>query len=390
MSLPASSNPDTQNSPKTFRDILFHESILAGLDKLGLKTPTPIQLQVVPLALAGRDIVAQAKTGSGKTFAFALPLLSHLESLGDQINAKKTFGIIISPTRELAHQISDVITSLSTKFEPACIIGGESMNGQYRALDNDPRIVVGTPGRILDMIQQKRINLSAAQYFVLDEADEMLSMGFLEDVRKILSGLPKQRQGLFVSATISPYVESLANSFLNKPERITISTPQEELPLIKHCYYEIGMGVTAKMDALCQAIKDINPRSAIVFCNTKSDTELVEVVLKRRGIQAEKINSDLAQKQREKIIERMRAGDLKVLVGTDIAARGLDIDHVDLVVNYTLHPEAELYVHRTGRTGRAGREGTAVSLIAPQDFSAFYNLKKSIPNLALTKLDLVK
>jgi ATP-dependent RNA helicase DeaD len=376
-------------SPKSFRDLLFHESLLSALDKLGLVTPTPVQEETIPRALAGKDLIVQAKTGSGKTFAFALPLLSHLESLASDGGGKgDTFGLIVTPTRELANQISEVITLLSTNYRPACLIGGESFQKQLRALEEDHRIVVGTPGRILDLIQQRRVFLNKCQYFVLDEADEMLSMGFLEDVRNILSKLPKERQGLFVSATISPYVESLANSFLKNPERIVISTPTEELPSIEHIYFEVGMGVAAKTSGLCHALQSFNPRSAIVFCNTKSDTELVEVILKRRGFQAEKINSDLPQKQRDKIMDKVRSGELKILIGTDIAARGIDLDQVDLVVNYAIHEQSELYVHRTGRTGRAGRAGTAISLVGPQDFSAFYNLRKAIPNIEFKKLDI--
>lgn len=377
----------TKSVQVSFKDLLFHEPLLEAVSRLGLVTPTPVQEQTIPRALAGKDLIVQAKTGSGKTFAFALPLLSHLESLGDDAK-NDTYGLIISPTRELAYQTSEVITKLATQYKPACLIGGESIKQQIYSLREDARIVVGTPGRILDLMEHKNVDLRNCRYFVLDEADEMLSMGFLEDIRKILSRLPKERQGLFVSATISPYVESLANSFLKNAERITISTPTEELPLIEHFYVDVGMGVSAKTGALCHALEKFNPRSAIVFCNTKSDTELVEVILKRRGFQAEKINSDLAQKQRNKIIDQIRAGDLKILVGTDIAARGLDIDHVDLVVNYTVHEQAELYVHRTGRTGRAGRSGTAISLVGPQDFAAFFNLKKSIPNIELKKLEI--
>jgi len=374
-------------SSLTFSDILFHPFLIEALTKVGLVYPTPVQEKVIPLALSGRDVIAQAKTGSGKTFAFVLPLLSHLESLRET-GVDHTFGLIITPTRELANQITDVIAKLSKDYSPACLIGGESQRAQVEALLRDNRIIVGTPGRILDFIRQREIRLEKCQYFVLDEADEMLSMGFIDDVRSILSKLPAERQGLFISATIDTYVESLANSFLKNPERVVISTPKEELPTIEHYIVEVGMGVSMKTAGLCEALTRFNPRSAIVFCNTKSDTELVEVILKRRGFDAEKINSDLNQKQRDKIIDQLRSGDLKILIGTDIAARGLDIDHVDLVVNYAIHDQAELYVHRTGRTGRAGRSGTAVSLVGPQDFSAFHNLKKMLKQVEFKKLEL--
>jgi ATP-dependent RNA helicase DeaD len=252
------------------------------------------------------------------------------------------------------------------------------MNQQLKELETDRRIIVGTPGRVLDHMQQRTILLRKCQYFVLDEADEMLSMDFLEPITEILRRLPAQRQGLFVSATITPRVESLASSFLRNPRQIVIDTPGEEQPQIRHRYCEVSGELTAKMTALCDILEVENPTSAIIFCNTKSDTELVEKFLRRRGFDARCINSDLNQKQRDYVMAKIRARELRYLVGTDIAARGIDIAQIDLVVNYALPQDSESYVHRTGRTGRAGRSGEAISLVGPQDFMAFTNLKRTV------------
>ena len=361
--------------PVTFRELLNDEQLLASLDRLGFVQPTPVQEKGLPPLLAGRDLIAQAKTGSGKTLAFVLPMLLKLRNVE---RALQTRALVLTPTRELANQICGVISSVAPAVHPTCVIGGVSFNTQRQSLEQDARIVVGTPGRVLDLIRQRTILLRHCSYFVVDEADEMFSMDFVEDVQAILSRIPDVRQGIFCSATITPRVESLANNFLAKPERVVIDTPGEALPPIDHLYYNVGGGVTDKAQALCDIIETTLPRSAIIFCNTKSDTELVEVFLRRRGFDAAFINSDLSQAQRDEVMARIKAQELQFLVGTDIAARGIDIKELDLVVNYSLPEQPEVYVHRTGRTGRAGNSGRAVSLIGPQDFSEFVNLKRKV------------
>lgn len=358
---------------QTFQDLIPSTAIREALEKLNFKIPTPVQAATIPAAITGKDLIVQAKTGSGKTLAFVLPLLQQLEVTSD---VRTTVGIIITPTRELATQICEVIKSIS-QIVPSCLIGGGSMREQEDTIRADPRIVVGTPGRIQDFLQKRILNLSNCQYFVLDEADEMLSMDFVEEIREILSRLPRIRQGIFISATISPRVAMLASTFLSDPSQIVIETPGEELPSIEHLYHEVGGGVTDKIAALTDAIETMQPRSAIIFCNTKSDTELVEVSLRRRGFDARRINSTLTQKQRDYIMGKIRAGELRFLVGTDIAARGIDIEQLDLVVNYAISEQPEVYLHRTGRTGRAGRSGRALSLVGPQDFGAFMALKRA-------------
>jgi ATP-dependent RNA helicase DeaD len=215
--------------------------------------------------------------------------------------------------------------------------------------------------------------------FVLDEADEMLSMGFIDEVRKILAKLPRERQGLFFSATITPRVLSLASSFLVNPKRIEITRQAETAPLIDHLFCRVDGSLTAKAEALATYLKKRGPRSAIVFCNTKSDTELVEILLRKRGFEPKRLNSDLSQKERDRTMSSFRSGDLRILVATDVAARGIDVSDVELVVNYSLHETPETYVHRTGRTGRAGRSGTALSLVGPQDFTVFHSLSRKLP-----------
>ena len=370
---------------ETFKELVPDVEIVAALEKLGITKPTPVQMATLPAALNGKDLIVQAKTGSGKTFAFAIPLLQALKARGQDI--RTTFGLIISPTRELATQICNVISSICPDVEPVCLIGGVKQNSQVQGLREDKRIVVGTPGRLLDLIQQRELVLRTCGFFVLDEADEMLSMGFIDEVKDILSRLPEKRQGMFISATITPRVEMLAGSFLRQPERITVQATEEEKATIEHLYVEVSGEVTAKAAALCDVIEMQKPTSAIIFCNTKSDTELAEVYLKRRGIVAMRINSDLTQKQRDAVIGKMRSGELKFLIGTDVAARGLDIEHIDLVINYTLDNSTETYVHRTGRTGRAGRSGKAISIVGPQDFTAFYALRK-LGTINFNKLEL--
>jgi ATP-dependent RNA helicase DeaD len=361
----------------TFKDLIFDKAILKAVDELGFSAPTPVQKHTIPLAQKGQDLIVQAQTGSGKTFAFVVPLLEHLyeKTRVGTVSGDDTFALIVTPTRELASQIREVIASISNINAP-CLIGGMSSSAQLRDIDKERRIIVGTPGRLMEFIRERHIDLSRCQYFVLDEADEMLSMDFLEDIKFILSRLPKVRQGLFISATITPRVESLANTFLTNYERVVIETPLDQLPSIEHRYYDIDGDVASKATALCDLLETSDVRSAIIFCNTRSDTELVEVFLRRRGFDARRINSDLSQKQRDQVMKKIRAGELRFLVGTDIAARGIDIDLIDAVINYTLPDQPEVYVHRTGRTGRAGRTGIAMSLVGPGDFSAFRQLQK--------------
>ena len=357
---------------KTFTELVKNQVLLKELKTQGFSDATMVQTLTIPPALENKDLVVEAKTGSGKTLSFAIPMISQLLETS---RVTKPFGLVVSPTRELAMQIASVYSLLVPGLDPVTLIGGISYTKQKKQLQTDCRIVIGTPGRILDAIDQNDLDLSDLKMFVLDEADEMFSIGFIKDVEKILSEIPKKAQGLFVSATISDRVLDLAKKFLQDPLHISATIEDETPPDIKHLYCDVGENLIDKPIALCDLLEAFDPESAIVFCNTKSETELVEEYLRRRGFDARRLNSDLNQTQRNKIMDKIRAKELRYLIATDIAARGIDIAQIELVVNYSIHSQAESYVHRTGRTGRAGRKGTALSLVAPQDFLGFKAVK---------------
>ena len=365
----------------SFSSFFSDKDISNALDKLNFTTPTDIQAQAIPVLLQGSDAIIQARTGSGKTLAYSIPLIALSRGLEHVHQSPRV--IVLTPTRELATQVRDVIASVTEhlpegRYETPCIIGGADMDKQIQKLERDCRIVVATPGRMLDLMRQKKLKLNACRFFALDEADEMLSSGFLEDIRIILSKLPDKRQGVFVSATITPRVEMLANSFLDKTAHIAVDSPEAEMPPIEHLYADVAGDLMAKPNALCDIIETYRPASAIVFCNTKSDTQLVEALLRRRGFEARRLNSDLSQRQRERVMKKIRSKELPILVATDIAARGLDIEALDMVINFSLHDQPEIYVHRTGRTGRAGRSGIALSLVGPRDFGSFHFITKVV------------
>ena len=324
-------HPETESDTAAPENISFENlidsssksgsEILAALNKLGIITPTPIQATSLKPALEGKDLVLEAATGSGKTLAFVLPMLLNPER---DYSQQVTQALIVTPTRELAQQITDVIQSLLPESNPVILIGGESLEDQTKLLNKNPQIVIGTPGRLLETLRKKILKLRDCRYFALDEADEMLSMGFIDDVRAILSRLPDKRQGMFVSATITPRVDMLASSFLTTPKLIAVAKKDDQVPNIEHFFCELGGDLLDKPHALCDIIETERPRSAVIFCNTKSDTSLVEALLARRGFAARRINSDLSQKQRGKVMEKIRSGELPILVATDIAARGID------------------------------------------------------------------
>jgi ATP-dependent RNA helicase DeaD len=370
---------DSNNDEITsFKQLGVPNNIVLALSRIGIKAPTEVQKLALPEVLKGTDVIIESQTGSGKTVAFTIPLLLHLKRA---VTDRYTVGLVVTPTRELALQISSVILSIDSSIRPVTVIGGLSYRDQLNDLNRDSRLIIGTPGRIVDLVKQRKIELHSCSLFVLDEADEMLSMGFYEDMTKIIECLPVQRQGILASATVTPRVNSLAERYLTRPLRVSIA-PQERSDLtiggIQHFTTTVGSGLMDKPNRLIDIITKQEPRSAIIFCNTKSETDLVEAILKRRGYDAERINSDLTQKQRINILTRLRSSNLNLLIATDVAARGIDIDHIDLVVNYSIPDQTEAYVHRTGRTGRAGRDGIAISLLAPVDIPKFYQLQKSL------------
>ncbi len=357
--------------PLTFDALALSPDVRAAVDALGYVEPTPVQLAVFESAAAGRSVVVQARTGTGKTAAFGLPLVDRIISR----NLHKAQALVLTPTRELALQVTREIESLAktrgTKL--ACIYGGASMGKQVDALAAGAQIVVGTPGRVLDHIRRGTFDTSHIKVFVLDEADEMLSMGFAKELHAIAESLPKDRQGMLFSATLPPDIIRMAESQLRDPEFITLSGDAVGALEVNHFVYVVPSG--DKRAALVRVIEVEDPESAIVFCNTKDETERLSELLNSRGYDAAWLNGDLEQNERERIMQRTREGKLRFLVATDVAARGIDISHLTHVINADMPETPEQYVHRTGRTGRAGRTGTAISLIGAKDVGNLYLLR---------------
>jgi len=364
--LPAPAAPDRP----TFEALPLSAEIRRAVDELGFVHPTPVQLAVFQPAVAGRDLVVQARTGTGKTAAFGLPIVDRLVDP----RLEKPQVLVLAPTRELALQISREIGSLTRHKPLSCvaIYGGAAMQPQIDALRAGAQIIVGTPGRVLDHFERGTLERKNLRILVLDESDEMLSMGFLPQITRIMEQLPRERQTLLFSATLPPDVRRIADSRLDDPLFITLSGDHVGALSIQHFVYR-SRG--AKPDELVQVIQAENPESAIVFCNTRDQTKRIATALKRAGYTADWLNADLAQNDREKVMQATRQGKLRFLVATDVAARGIDISHLTHVINADFPESTENYVHRTGRTGRAGRTGTAISLIAPQDVGNLYMLR---------------
>ncbi len=347
---------------KSFADLGLSAEVLRGLADLGYEEPTPIQEQTISLLLAGRDVIAQAQTGSGKTAAYGIPMIEKVEPLD-----RRPQGFVLCPTRELAIQVADAIHAIGKHrgLTVAPVYGGQPIERQFRALQRGVHVVVGTPGRIMDHMRRGTISFDAVKFLVLDEADEMLDMGFIEDIEFILEGVPAERQTALFSATIPPRIAALARRYLRDAERITISRNELTVPKITQTYYEVAG--RQKLDALGRILDVEDPGSTILFCRTKRDVDELVQALQGRGYSAEAIHGDITQVQRERTLKRFRDGQTDVLVATDVAARGLDIPAVSHVINYDVPDDPDSYVHRIGRTGRAGREGDAITLVAPRE-----------------------
>ncbi|MFO0739683.1 MAG: DEAD/DEAH box helicase [Labilithrix sp.] len=355
----------------TFDAIPLGADIRKAVDALGYTHPTPVQLAVFEAASRGKSLVVQARTGTGKTAAFGLPIVDSLVKKG----TAAVQALILTPTRELALQVGKEIETLGqfrgTKV--VSIYGGAPMGRQVAALEEGAQVVAGTPGRVLDHLRRGTLDASNIRIFVLDEADEMLSMGFAKELNAIIEMLPKERQGLYFSATLPPDVERLANSHLKEPEWVTLSSDSIGALELSHFVYLVREG--DKRAALNRIIEVEDPQSAIVFCNTKQETEMLSESLKRAGYEADWLNGDLEQSARERVMAATREGKIRFLVCTDVAARGIDISHLTHVINADFPESAEQYVHRTGRTGRAGRTGTAISIVGPKDVGHLYMLR---------------
>jgi len=344
-----------------YKDMNLSEAIMKALDKKGFTQATAIQGGAIPYFMQGRDVVAKAPTGTGKTYAFGIPMVEHVDPQNDQVQ-----GLILAPTRELAVQIRDELRDLCAFREGVrivCLYGGQPIEKQITQLKHRPQIVVATPGRLMDHMKRRTVRLDGVQTVVLDEADRMLDMGFIQDVTRILDKIPHRKNlGLF-SATISREVMDISWVYQRDPVEITVRPVEENRPDIQQ--YRIDLeGREEKLETLIALLEGGEYERAIAFCNTKNMTDRLAGLLAMRGISCKAIHGDIQQRVREKTLQQFKAGQLRVLVATDVAARGLDIDDVDVVFNYDVPDEQENYVHRVGRTGRAKRHGVAYTLVA--------------------------
>jgi len=357
-----------------FGELEIRKEIATALEEMGFEEPTPIQAEAIPVIMENRDVIGQAQTGTGKTAAFGIPI-------GEKINAKlsKVQALILTPTRELAIQVAGEISKIGRykKIKVLPIYGGQPIDRQIRSLRMGVHVVIGTPGRTLDHLKRKTLDLSNVSIAVLDEADEMLDMGFIEDIEAILSNAPKERQTLLFSATMPAPIQKLAKNYLKNPHFVSVNKETLTVPLIEQYYYEIVRG-GVKADALCRILDYENYDSVIVFCRTKRGVDELVANLQSRGYFAEGLHGDLTQAQRDKTMKAFRQGDVELLVATDVAARGLDIDRISHVINYDIPLDPEAYVHRIGRTGRAGKEGKALNLILPQEYPHLRMIEKLI------------
>ncbi|MEK5415592.1 DEAD/DEAH box helicase [Paenibacillus sp. FSL L8-0708] len=356
---------------KTFAEFGLEPKVLQAITELGFEEATPIQEQSIPLALTGSDLIGQAQTGTGKTAAFGIPLISKINREDEKILA-----LIMAPTRELAIQVSEEIGKLSRfkGLRSLAIYGGQDIGRQIRGLKKKPQIIIGTPGRLLDHINRKTIRLDDVQTVVLDEADEMLDMGFMEDIQTILKLVPVERQTMLFSATMPPNIQRLAQQFLNNPQHVSVIPKQISAPLIDQAYVEVPE--RQKFEALSRLIDMESPELAIVFGRTKRRVDELAEALQKRGYSADGLHGDLSQNQRDAVMRKFRDGSIDVLVATDVAARGLDVSGVTHVINFDLPQDPESYVHRIGRTGRAGKEGTAWSFVTPREIDHLHLIER--------------
>ncbi len=360
-------------SQELFKSMGLSPAVLKSLEDMGFEEPSPIQTRTIPLIMQGGDLIGQAQTGTGKTAAFGVPIVESLDH-----RSKRVQALVLAPTRELAIQVSEEITKIGrhsgVKVVP--IYGGQSYDRQIRALEHGSQVVIGTPGRVMDHIRRGTLKLDHVKLVVLDEADEMLDMGFIEDVEFILQNVPTERQTLLFSATVPDPIARLAKRYLKKPEHVAISPERLTVPLTDQVYYEVREH--EKLDGLSRILDMESAERTIIFCRTKKRVDELAEGLQARGYTAEAIHGDLNQVQRNRVMKRFKDGGSEILVATDVAARGLDIEHVTHVVNYDLPQDTESYVHRIGRTGRAGRTGTALSLVLPKEFRQLRQMERTL------------
>jgi ATP-dependent RNA helicase DeaD len=370
----------------TFKDFNFKANLQKSIEDAGFKEPSPIQKDAIPVVLSGKDMVGQAQTGTGKTAAFGLPMINMMK--GDS----GVEAVVIVPTRELAMQVSDELFRFgkNSGMNTATVYGGQSYNMQLRNIDR-ASIIVATPGRLIDLLKGKKIDIKPS-FVVLDEADEMLDMGFLDDIKEIFTFLPKERQTLLFSATMPPAIKKLAQNILKEPEFITVTKAEMTNSKITQSFYVVDE--YERDDALIRLYDFKSPDKSIIFCRTKKEVDRLSTFLVSQGHMAKGLHGDMEQRQREEVIRSFKKGTLDVLIATDVAARGLDVNDVSHVFNYHLPFDSESYVHRIGRTGRAGKEGVAISIVTPHEFRMIQKIQhvtggkmeaKVIPNIDSVK-----
>ncbi|MDR2635820.1 MAG: DEAD/DEAH box helicase, partial [Campylobacteraceae bacterium] len=357
-----------------FENFGLHEQVLRAVKEAGFKEPSPIQREIIPIILSGRDVVGQAQTGTGKTAAFSLPTLSMVDTAQKNVQI-----LVITPTRELATQISDEMYTFGRfrNIHTVTVYGGSSYTRQLKLIEQGSSVVVATPGRLLDLLKSKKLYGFEPKIVILDEADEMLDMGFLEDIEAIFARLPKERQTMLLSATMPEPIKALAKKILNNPAFVSV-TPQNATTNadIDQQYYIIEEH--ERDDAITRLLDALNPDKAIIFCRTKKEVDRLGTKLIASGFIAKTLHGDMEQPQREEVIKAFRSGDVDILVATDVAARGLNVKEITHVFNYHMPFDPESYVHRIGRTARAGQKGTAITLLTPIEYHSLQRIAKTV------------
>jgi len=350
----------------SFSQLGLSEPVLKAVAETGYVEPTPIQAQAIPVVLTGRDVLGCAQTGTGKTAGFTLPMIDILSA--GRAKARMPRSLILEPTRELAAQVAEAFNTYGkyTRLTKALIVGGESMSDQEKALDRGVDVLIATPGRLLDLFERGKILLRDIKVLVIDEADRMLDMGFIPDIERIVTLLPPIRQTLFFSATMPPEIRRLADKFLSSPKEITVSRPASTATNIEDFVVPVA-GADEKRDMLRKLLRSETVKTALIFCNRKRDVDILYKSLTRHGFHCGALHGDMPQDRRTATLDKFRLGEIPVLVASDVAARGLDIDDISHVFNFDVPYNSEDYVHRIGRTGRAGRSGRAFTLVTPED-----------------------
>jgi ATP-dependent RNA helicase DeaD len=372
---------DLFDTSVSFADLGLTPDVVKGLTDTGFVHPTDIQAKLIPAIMNGKDVIGQARTGTGKTAAFGLPIFS----LADKSVSMQ--GLILTPTRELATQVAAELDALGkhTGVRTTCIIGGESMRAQQKSVERGGHIIVGTPGRVMDMYGRRQIHFDNIRFVVLDEVDRMLDIGFREDIKKILRSVRGDHQTIFVSATVDRQIESLARSFMKKDaEKITTVSGSLTVSMVDQKH--LSVEPWDKRSLLLHLIRHEDPDTTVVFCKTKATVHKITKYLCDKGIHAREIHGDLHQRKRTQVMDSMREGNLDVLIASDLAARGLDVEHITHVINYDLPEDPEVYVHRIGRTARVGRRGTAWSFVTPDQGQLLTEIEK-ISGAMIEKFD---